>query len=99
MAVDVVTEIVIERPLAEVAAYAGELLTRARQREPERADLALLIGRYELLIGGAGAERILSHWRRAREVEPLLRIPEEFVREFKAAYGERPDLEAVLGGE
>lgn len=86
------------RPLPTMAH--AELLVRvAWQRQPDRADLQLLLGRMILHRRDGLPEAVLEAWRRARALEPLMRPPPHYAAEFVAVHGDHPELRALVAGE
>lgn len=70
----------------------GECLEEAIRRAPKLGLAYSLLGIHRLRCE-APADEVLAAWRTARTLEPRLYFSEEWIEEFRASYGARPELE------
>ncbi len=67
-------------------------LADARLREPGRAELDVYAGAHLAVAGEGTADDVLACWRAAKEKQPKLRVPEEWLETFRRRFGAHPGL-------
>ncbi|MCA8923643.1 MAG: protein kinase [Planctomycetes bacterium] len=75
-------------------ALAGSWLAEALRSEPGRGQIHLLQGAQ--LLPRAGEAQVLAVWSRAREVDPELRLPAAYARQFAERFGNVTPLESIF---
>ncbi len=74
--------------------FGKRMLASARQREAERPDLLLVLGRYAV-VDARDPKRALELWRRARELEPMFVISDQARAEYERSFGPSSEVDAL----
>lgn len=72
-------------------------LSDARQREPRRAELDVYAGAHLTVSGQGTVDDVLACWRAAKEKQPRLRVPDEWLDVFRKRFGAHPGLAEFTG--